>query len=139
MTAATPEAREKARVYRRANKTRINAKNAEWRKQNPEKMLAATKRWQKANPDKHKGHLRRARLKTFGLTEADFDAMWETQNRGCASCGDSCLGRREPVIDHCHATGRVRGLLCLGCNVSLGMMKEDAKRIRALVAYAESC
>ena len=41
------------------------------------------------------------------------------------------------VVDHCHDTNRVRGLLCTNCNVAIGHMKDDVERLRAAISYLE--
>lgn len=83
-------------------------------------------------------------LHKYGITHEDYDRMWVAQGGVCAACG--CLETgidprtqrpRYLVVDHDHLTGRVRALLCGGCNVALGHLREDPTRIRALLAYAE--
>ena len=60
---------------------------------------------------------------TYGITLKEYDAMWERQGKSCALCGIT-EGYRF-VIDHDHADGKVRGILCNPCNVALGLLKED--------------
>lgn len=54
---------------------------------------------------------------------------------GCDVCGNVTI---RMAIDHCHETHKVRGLLCMDCNIALGLMKDDPDRLRALAAYAEA-
>lgn len=51
---------------------------------------------------------------TYGITKAEYASLFESQGRVCAICG----GKRSYnlAVDHCHATGEVRGLLCKQCN-----------------------
>ena len=66
-------------------------------------------------------------------TEADYAADVEAAEGRCAICRevpDSSL-----CIDHDHATGKVRGLLCTGCNLALGLMRDDPATLRRAVAY----
>ncbi|MFJ4582916.1 endonuclease VII domain-containing protein [Streptomyces echinatus] len=75
------------------------------------------------------GHLRRS----YGLTEAERDAMVVSQRGLCAICLD---GPPEHV-DHCHKTGRVRGVLCFNCNSAIGKLRDDPDVGRRAVAYLE--
>lgn len=80
---------------------------------------------------------RLARLRRkYGLTLEQIGAMNVSQDGRCASCGD-LLDARGLVVDHCHATGMVRGLLCNGCNSLLGMAKDDPDRLRMAIDYLE--
>ena len=76
---------------------------------------------------KYKGvHKRKANLKTFGLTINDYDNMLLAQNTQCAICGvNKCSSGRRFAVDHCHATGRIRGLLCLRCNQAIGKFNDN--------------
>ena len=78
-------------------------------------------------------------LSKYGLSESDRTALWEGQGERCASCGDPEPedSQRRFHIDHDHETGAVRGILCHGCNVSLGHLRDDPERIRALADYIE--
>lgn len=70
----------------------------------------------------------------YGITKEDYLKMREDQNDCCAICGihESKLDKRLHT-DHCHTTGKVRGLLCNKCNTSLGQFESDPGLL--LVAY----
>jgi DNA-directed RNA polymerase subunit RPC12/RpoP len=75
-----------------------------------------------------------ARLKKYGITEEDFNAMLEKQGYRCAICGSDNDGR-ELAIDHDHVTGEVRGLLCTKCNLGLGSFEDDITRLEKAKLY----
>lgn len=91
--------------------------------------------YRRTQAPEHRAALRRAsQLRLYGLTPETFDAMLTEQNGRCAIC------RNEPdarglVVDHCHATGRVRGLLCVPCNVGLGNFAENEAIMRSAIEY----
>lgn len=65
----------------------------------------------------------------YGITLEEADAI---KARGCEVCGSRTA---KLCVDHCHATGLVRGCLCNDCNVSLGRLREDPERIIRLAEY----
>lgn len=69
--------------------------------------------------------------KKYGITPEQRKSTAEAQNNLCAACGE----RRPLVVDHCHKTGRVRGLLCSQCNRALGFLGDDPARVLALHVY----
>ena len=82
--------------------------------------------------------------KNYGITLAQYEAMYTAQGGVCAACGQpervysKRAGRlRYLAVDHDHTTGKVRALLCQECNTALGSLHDDPTRIRALLAYAE--
>ncbi len=85
------------------------------------------------NPAKYKGYdLKRS----FGISVEDYNRMFEMQRGVCACCGvHQSEVRITFSVDHCHQTGRIRGLLCHHCNVGIGQFKEDVKRMEAAIAY----
>jgi hypothetical protein len=78
-----------------------------------------------------------ARLRRYSLTLRRYEEMLCQQGGRCAVCRETEQTDDDLFIDHCHETDTVRALLCHGCNASLGLLKEDAARIRALADYAE--
>lgn len=58
--------------------------------------------------------------------------IFERQGGKCAICGDTML---KPVLDHCHATMEVRGLLCSACNVGLGQFKDNPSLLLSAIRY----
>jgi hypothetical protein len=80
---------------------------------------------------------RRARLKrSFGMTVQQYDEMLDAQGGCCALCGsDFPGGRGRFVVDHCHDTGRVRGLLCNLCNVGLGALRDSPQLLQKAIHY----
>lgn len=69
----------------------------------------------------------------YGMTMADYRAMLARQNGACALCGGEM---KRPVVDHCHQTGRVRGILCHPCNIKLPTV-EDMGWVMLAWAYLE--
>jgi hypothetical protein len=67
-----------------------------------------------------------------------FNEMIAARQNKCDICGSELSGFREPCIDHDHATGKVRGMLCRGCNVGIGNLKDDPKILRAALRYLDA-
>lgn len=63
-------------------------------------------------------HLRR----TYGLTESEVESLKQKQAGKCAICAKELTGRF--CVDHCHGTGKVRGLLCHRCNSCLAAVEQ---------------
>lgn len=83
---------------------------------------------------KHKQNGVRNHLKrTYGLTLEDMKELLELQNNRCVTCLTEFV--TTPHVDHCHTTGRIRGLLCGCCNRSLGLLKENPETLRRMMDY----
>lgn len=88
-------------------------------------------RWARSNRRRTRdGRLRRA----YGITIEQYDAMLEAQGGVCAICGAD-PGERTLAVDHNHADGRVRGLLCDNCNNGLGRFQDDPELLLAAAQY----
>lgn len=71
------------------------------------------------------------------MTIEQFEAMVEVQAGLCAICTEPMKPGQGTAVDHCHATGLVRGVLCINCNVALGHMKDNAMLLEAARTYLE--
>lgn len=89
------------------------------------------------SPDIRKHRHRVQTIKSYGITEEDFNIMLEKQENKCAICKDTDWGRFSPCIDHNHTTGKVRGLLCNRCNRVLGLVNESISTLKAMIKYLE--
>lgn len=74
-----------------------------------------------------------SRLKKFGLSRNQYETMLSEQKGRCALCNEPLTSRW--VIDHCHMTMKVRGLLHSNCNTLLGLANEDPRRLELAIAY----
>ena len=99
-----------------------------------EKAKAAARLWAQSNPDGKKAQRLAA---AYGIALSDFNDMMAMQNNACAICGYSDMSDPKifPVVDHCHTTGKVRGILCSSCNHGLGKFKDDVTRLMLAAAY----
>lgn len=86
---------------------------------------------------KHRESVNRARRwkDVPGMTVAIFDALMFDQGGACAICGGVNKDGRNLSADHCHKTGRIRGLLCARCNRSIGAMGDDPELLLRAVDY----
>ena len=85
------------------------------------------------------------RNKSYGMTQDDYYGFWNTQRGKCYICkidlkrpsprNGQCL--QTVAVDHCHETGKVRALLCNGCNKGLGMFKDNLDNLKSAVLYLE--
>lgn len=90
--------------------------------------------WQERNPDKRFAQ----RLKKYGITPDDYYRMLNEQNGKCAICGSSDPkdGRTNKMfVDHCHGSGRVRGLLCSSCNLGIGKFRDEPELLLSAAKY----
>ena len=74
-------------------------------------------------------------LKSYGLTIEEVDAMIKAQNNKCKICNKT--SNRKLHVDHCHTTGKIRGMLCHNCNTALGLFKEDINIMAKAMDYLQ--
>ena len=97
--------------------------------------------WKCEAPHVEKRRRRSAHLKrSYGITIEQFDAMLDGQGGACAVCRsvDPKGYRGVFMVDHCHTTGNVRGLLCAACNSGIGSLGDTSHGVRRALAYLES-
>lgn len=105
------------------------AKRKAYYQANRESILANTKKHYKSNAIKIKEYQKWAAItRKYKITKEEFYQLAERQKGLCAIC------EKKPftVIDHCHDSGRVRGLLCYGCNRDMAIIDKPEKLERAL-------
>lgn len=96
--------------------------------------------WRKANPDKVREyqlrHQPRSAAKQYGLTVDAVQALFAAQDGKCGVCAKLLTPwpSRKTHIDHDHATGKVRGLLCSSCNRYEGWVRRNGDRLKAYLA-----
>jgi hypothetical protein len=136
--------------YARKNKSHLNKYKKEWArimyKKDPEKAhrrykfpsnVAKKKEWMEKHsvngiPYRRLLHIK----KSYGITTEKYMALLEKQDNKCSICGlDFYISKRELCIDHDHATGKIRGLLCDRCNWGLGQFKDDIVRLQKAIEY----
>ncbi len=74
------------------------------------------------------------RLNLYDLSLEEFNQLLEKQNNSCGICGKSFEEYRN-YIDHDHVTGKVRGLLCSGCNTGLGKFGDNIEGLMKAIYY----
>ncbi len=147
---------EKNREYRKNNKEKVKETNDRWISNNNDKVLAKSKRyrdnnldtcrqrnreWYQSNKDMVKDRTLRRK---YGITLEQFNGMLGKQGGHCALCPTLPSEQKNGtlVVDHCHATGKIRGLLCNPCNTAIGLLKEDKEVLKRAIGYlteAEAC
>lgn len=150
--------REKRKAYYENNKEKLRARAAKWREDNKEllktraksperkkQLRAAVERWKNNNIDrvkvahklyteKNKDKIKNSRLlREYGITLEEFKRMRESITQ-CEIC-EWELSDKNCHIDHCHTSGKVRGLLCFNCNAALGMLKESELIMNRAIEY----
>lgn len=89
------------------------------------------------NKERHQYRLFVNRLKIYNLTVEEYNNLCELQNFVCAICKNKNRSGRRLAVDHCHKTGKVRGLLCDGCNIGLGKLGDTIESITLALKYLQ--
>jgi hypothetical protein len=101
----------------------------------------ARKHWA-AHPELAEHRARQNRVITlrrfYGITVDDYEWLLSFQGGLCRICRTAPSGRRKTLsVDHCHATDRIRGLLCDTCNRAIGLLRDDPEILRQAAAYLD--
>lgn len=108
-----------------------NSATNKWRKENPEKAKIIRAKWYHKNKVYHKEyHLKNE----YNVSLELYNKLVKNQDFKCLIC------KHESVleVDHCHKTGKIRGLLCHQCNVGLGYFKDNIDNLIAAQKYLET-
>lgn len=108
-------------------------RGSKWYAKNKEDKLRKNKQWRENNKSKY----REINLKSrFGLTSQEYDKLLLSQNNSCAICNKN---QDEfsyfLVVDHCHKTGKIRGLLCKKCNLGIGHLNDNIQILQNSIEY----
>lgn len=117
----------------------LEKSRAQYRKHKHKTALRHKERYSD-NPDRFRGYHYKHR---YGLTRDQVVEMHEKQGRACKICQARVpltgASRTElAVVDHCHASGVVRGILCRPCNLLLGSAKDSTQTLLAAISYLEA-
>lgn len=95
---------------------------------------AASKRWREANTERNKDNHAKW---NYGIEHGTYDTLLAKQDSKCAICRTTEPGSRlnRFPIDHCHTSGKVRGLLCENCNRGLGLFQDNKSLLSNAIAY----
>ncbi len=121
---------------RACSAARKRASNRRIRTQDPETWARRRRgyvaRYKTRHPERMKRHWRKQQLRKHGITPEEFDEMAADQRGLCLVCEEK---PERLYVDHDHATGKVRGLLCVNCNFALGHAKDSIEILHKLVRY----
>lgn len=109
-----------SRTYRDINSDTIKTKKKLYHKEKPE----ITRR----------SYLKR----TYGISLETYNEMLLAQNNKCGICKSSYIGNKQHKhfhVDHCHKTGKIRGLLCGQCNSAIGQFKDNITILENAIKY----
>ncbi len=105
----------------------------------------ARQKWAASNPERSHLSQRQRNLKhRFGVDLEWYEEQFKKQNYSCAICEtktNKTAGERQFwnfSVDHCHESGKIRGILCNNCNRALGLFQDNPELLKKAVNYVES-
>lgn len=118
----------------RAGDLKAKERSRLWRLKFPERSRSNSLNYQRTHPEQ----VLKWKLKRYGITPVEYRAITLTQDDLCAICR-----KEEPnehkytrlAVDHCHKTGKVRGLLCSHCNTGLGKFRDSVILLEKAIQY----
>jgi len=70
----------------------------------------------------------------YKITKEEYEQIVENQKNKCVLCEED-MADKKAVVDHCHTSGEVRGILCNNCNALIGFSKEEVTILRNAISY----
>ncbi len=127
-------------ILDKAKADRKDPESLEYKRRRTDEYLAKERernkvRW--ADPEWRKAHRGRYVKRKYGITMEELEAIVESQNHQCCIC-------KVPVdcivsnVDHCHKTGKVRGVLCLKCNSGIGLLQDSVEVVESALRYLKA-
>lgn len=125
------------REWHERNKERVNGRRKKLYQENLENERAYARDYYRKNKEKCSKIARNCKLKSkYGITAREYNQLFEDQGGCCVICRRHQKYLKTPLqVDHCHKTGKVRGLLCGRCNRMLGMSKDSIKILKRSILY----
>lgn len=124
----------------------VDKHNFEWREcvaggSTRQKRTEYCRKWRKNNPERVKDHYLK---KQFGIGLDQYHTLLESQGYVCAICGEKEIAINSNsgvafglAVDHCHTSGKVRGLLCKQCNNAVGFFKDSKEILTKAINYLQ--
>lgn len=111
----------------------LKLRNIKYKKYNSD----VYKKWYKSNPDRNKNY---KLVANYGITLDQYNELLKQQNFKCKICDNSKSNSKlstKLFVDHCHISGKIRGLLCDSCNKGLGLFKDNKELLKKSIKYLE--
>lgn len=137
----------------KANRKRYNGYKRKWVAKNRERVQSQGREHYARNREAYNAKMRayksrddvRLKLKSwllekkYGIDITAFEGLIKSQEGKCKCCNTpfGLLRGLKPCVDHCHATGKIRGILCVRCNLLLGHANDQPEVLRNCAAYLE--
>ena len=121
---------------------KISAKKRVYTEEQREKSREAQRKRRLKNPERvrelGRESEKRRRFRKYGITEDEYSLLWGLHNKRCAICETEENGSgRAWHVDHCHVSGKVRGILCHHCNLLLGNARDNPRILEQSIKYLE--
>lgn len=136
------------KLWVKDNVERVKNKNSEWRAVNNEALKANKKKYYQLNKEKILQQNREKYAKdpnyfkdidlkkTYGINLDQYNNLLSRQGESCAICKrPKNEFTKALAVDHCHKTGKIRGLLCANCNRAVGNLKDSAVNAESAASY----
>lgn len=148
--------RENVLAWQRIYADRANAKSAKWKRENSDQVKSFNTLYREKNRERLRSQSRAYMLqkrhemsfeerqisnrridlkRKYGITTEQYEEMLIAQDGLCAICRRDDFGNKLPPVDHDHVTGKVRGILCQQCNVTLHKMETMPGWVEAAARY----
>ena len=116
--------KDRIKEYYQKNKDQVKARSAKYRTEHKEATLARERRHNL--------------LRDFNLTVEGYNELFQKQGGRCAVCGKHQSDFKIALaVDHCHTTGKIRGLLCSSCNRAIGLLGDDLYGVTLAMEYLQ--
>ena len=125
---------EQGKRWAKSNAARKNSKAKEWARNNPDRLKAASDKYRANNPQKINDNWLR---QCYGINLAQYNQLLYNQGEKCAICAEKVAIDKKLFVDHDHATGEIRGLLCRNCNTGIGFLNDNVGLLLKAIKYLQ--